>query len=281
MIVNQENLGLVPNWNRCVSLAKGTWLKFVFQDDVIEFDCIQRMLEARQGDVPLIVCRRDFIFEAEVSESVRDTYRDFLGRKSVRFKFPGMSLISPQEFCLEFLENPTENWLGEPTATLIHRSAFDRYGLFNPGLASLCDWEFWARVAVNTGFYYLDYKGASFRVHSDSESAKQRVAAVFKIGYLDPLIVRHEMAYAPAYAPARRCAAQQKPPVNLIQRLLYAAHDAERRAEEYAYDPVAPNTGPLSEWRIAARRYPRFQSMPVSYVLDWAKRKASSVWNPA
>ena len=33
VIANKEHLGLVENWNRCVDLANGEWIKFVFQDD--------------------------------------------------------------------------------------------------------------------------------------------------------------------------------------------------------------------------------------------------------
>src|SRR3982751_3050681 len=32
LIVNHTNLGLVGNWNRCIELATGEWIKFVFQD---------------------------------------------------------------------------------------------------------------------------------------------------------------------------------------------------------------------------------------------------------
>src|SRR5436190_12136963 len=46
VFVNQENLGLVPNWNGWGDLVKGTWLKLVFQDEVIELNCIRGMLKA-------------------------------------------------------------------------------------------------------------------------------------------------------------------------------------------------------------------------------------------
>src|SRR5437899_12562971 len=37
---NPRNLGLVGNWNRCLELAKGTWIKFLFQDDLLSPACL-------------------------------------------------------------------------------------------------------------------------------------------------------------------------------------------------------------------------------------------------
>lgn len=35
IISNPKRFGLVGNWNNCVEQARGEWIKFVFQDDVI------------------------------------------------------------------------------------------------------------------------------------------------------------------------------------------------------------------------------------------------------
>ncbi|MGH7488544.1 MAG: glycosyltransferase family 2 protein, partial [bacterium] len=43
---NDVNLGLVGNWNRCVELSRGQWLKFVFQDDIVLPKCMTQMLAA-------------------------------------------------------------------------------------------------------------------------------------------------------------------------------------------------------------------------------------------
>jgi glycosyltransferase involved in cell wall biosynthesis len=277
--LNERNLGLVSNWNHCVALASGTWLKFVFQDDQIQPECIELMLKAADDRSPLVVCARKFEYEEDVSDRVRRMYNEFETVKTLRTKFPGGGLISPQQFGDKFLDHPIENWIGEPTSTLIHQSAFHRFGLFNPSLASLCDWEYWARIGVNSGLYYIDYTGATFRVHEQSESGKYRAHAHYRTLYIDPLIVRYEIAYGLAYAPVRALAAQRRPPMNLIQSLLYEARDARLRAEAYAYDPIVPDHGPLSEWVRAAREYPEFRSVPMNYVLDWVRRRASAIWN--
>src|SRR5438270_12301052 len=39
---NEVNKGLVGNWNHCVDVATGRWLKFVFQDDELAPECLAR-----------------------------------------------------------------------------------------------------------------------------------------------------------------------------------------------------------------------------------------------
>src|ERR1051325_8445652 len=40
-VTNPRRLGLVGNWNRCVELSRGEWIKFVFQDDVLKRNCLE------------------------------------------------------------------------------------------------------------------------------------------------------------------------------------------------------------------------------------------------
>src|SRR5947209_3678095 len=60
---NPKNLGLVANWCRCVELANGKWIKFLFQDDFLEATCLERMLDARKPGVALVVCQRALEFD--------------------------------------------------------------------------------------------------------------------------------------------------------------------------------------------------------------------------
>src|SRR5438552_8302595 len=61
VFVNETNLGLVGNWNRCVQLARNEWIKFVFQDDLIRPECLERMLAvAVESGKPIVSCAREF-----------------------------------------------------------------------------------------------------------------------------------------------------------------------------------------------------------------------------
>src|SRR5438105_3094623 len=41
-VVNERNLGLTANWNKCIQLSHGKYVKFLFQDDLIYRDCIEK-----------------------------------------------------------------------------------------------------------------------------------------------------------------------------------------------------------------------------------------------
>ena len=42
----------------------------------------------------------------------------------------------------KLLRNIGLNIVGEPTVVMLHRSAFYRFGLFNPNLIQVCDHEY-------------------------------------------------------------------------------------------------------------------------------------------
>lgn len=227
---NERNLGLVANWNRCARLARAQWVKFVFQDDVLAPSCLERLYRARDPRSPLVVCRRAFLFEPGVPAGVREMYRRHLSEQTLEAKWPGRSFVSSEELARLVLAQPGVNCIGEPTSTLVRRDAFRRFGFFNPDLVSLCDWEFFARVAVNAGLARVPEVLATFRVHPGSESALNRSARAFQSDHLDELIIRHELAFAPAYAPVRRAALGRRPAADIVGSLALAAARCAARA---------------------------------------------------
>src|ERR1022692_725553 len=73
---NPQRLGLVGNWNVCARAVRGEWIKYVFQDDLLRVDCLEKMLAmALAKNASFICCRRDFIFEGDISADVRDFYQ--------------------------------------------------------------------------------------------------------------------------------------------------------------------------------------------------------------
>ncbi|MBS3974022.1 MAG: glycosyltransferase family 2 protein [Actinobacteria bacterium] len=204
---NPHNLGLVGNWNRCLELARAPWIKFAFQDDLLAPDCLARMLAAG-ATRPIVFARREFLFEDATPEEVSSTYRalpcihDVLGHATD---------VTADAVC-EGVLREQRNFFGEPTAALLHRSLFERFGIFNSDLAHLCDLEFWMRAATNTGLAWIDTPLATFRYHCSSTSAgnldpsREELIFVF-----DRLIIQHEVAYSDAFANLRRAASQRGP----------------------------------------------------------------------
>lgn len=258
---NQQNLGLVGNWNRCVELAQGEWIKFVFQDDLITPTCLERMLAASKPETAIICCKRDYIFESSVTEETQQTYRDFAASASMSKTFPNLTEISASDYCKATLEQITTNFVGEPTSVLLHRSVFRLFGNFNPYLVMACDIEFWTRVAVHTGIIYVPETLAKFRVHSKATTTITYHKRFYRGWILDPLIFMHDVAYHPLYASLRAVATHTQPPIDLASLLANKAYEARRTAERTAADPENPDPSLLADWENVTQLYPLLSTL--------------------
>ena len=249
LVRNEHNLGLVGNWNHCIELAQGEWIKFVFQDDWIEPTCLEAMLDANTQDSSIVACQRNFAFEEGVSNSTRQYY---LNIPTLSTLFPGAATISVEEYSEAVVDHFAVNFVGEPTAVMFHRSIFDKFGGFNSALIQLCDFEFWTRIAVHTGITYIPRSLATFRVHNNSTTAKN---AEHNYGIeLDILSMLHDFVFLPAYAPLRHLAMNRNPPFDLTQELgkrtrgtRWLAIDAANRLGDQSL---------LREWDTFSQSYP-------------------------
>jgi glycosyltransferase involved in cell wall biosynthesis len=267
VIVNEQNLGLAGNWNRCVELAKGKWIKFVFQDDLIEPTCLERMLAANQPEIPIIFCRRQFIFETSTAESNR---RYYLSTLSLLDKlFSRTTEMSASDYCRTIIDqlsaNPKYyaggiNFIGEPVAVMLRKDVFYQFGNFNPYLIQFCDFEFWTRVAIHTGITYVPETLVTFRVHGESTSAINEGSRKYRKSLLDPLVMVHDFAFHPTYAPLR-AVAHHHLSINLVDIFANRAYDARRMARYAATDSVNPDPSLLVEWEEISRLYPILLSL--------------------
>jgi glycosyltransferase involved in cell wall biosynthesis len=258
---NERNLGLVANWNRCVEVASGEWVKFLFQDDLLEPSCLEQMLRASLSGVDLVVARRGLIFEEGTPPAIQERYRRYVEEHNLARHCRGRPHLTAEQFAEILLRNPIFNCVGEPTATLIRRSAFERYGAFNRDLIILGDWEYAARVAANTGLCYVDATLAHFRVHAGAATSRIRGEREYRAVVIDPLVLMHELCYSKHYANAREVAKQLQPPLDLRSLLTNAVGKALGEAE------AAQDRGVRSDWRTILTRYPRLARSQLRCVL--------------
>jgi len=253
LVRNEHNLGLVENWNRCVDLARGEWIKFAFQDDLLRADCIEKMLAAAKR--PIVFCRRKFLFESGTNEETIRFYNE-LPQIPELFSHSTHD-IDPARIQSSVLHE-TRNFFGEPTAALLHRSLFDRFGLFNSDLAQLCDLEYWIRVAINTGISYVNEPLATFRYHASSTSASNRDPLRDEwVSIFDRLIIDHEFAYNPHYTVLRKQALGLSPKRNFQRELAEKAVWAHNRTRLLANHQKSPDQSWAQLWDELVVRYPR------------------------
>lgn len=264
---NEKNLGLVGNWNRCIELAQGEWIKFVFQDDLIAPQCLEKMLAASKPDSSIICCLRDFIFEAGTLEQTQKLLNSILTLEKL---FPGVTEVSAEDYCKVVLDHlPAYNCVGEPTVVMLRRDIFNKFGYFNPHLVQICDFEFWTRIAVHTGIVYVPETLATFRVHGNATTAKNRSGRKYRTLILDPLLLLHDFALHPVYAPLRSVAAKESKPFDLAIRLRKQSFWASRDSTKDSYS--------LEEWQKITHLYPAILKYAernfIDFIISYLKMK--------
>jgi glycosyltransferase involved in cell wall biosynthesis len=170
---NPRRLGLPGNWNRCLSLCRGEYVKFVFQDDTLVPRAVEALVRALDDDpdAALAFSRREIRHEGAGALPLQgDWYANALEAFYGSFdrRLTGRELVAG---ALETGRDLTVNVVGEPSFTLIRREAARRCGAFDTSYRQLVDWEYWLRLACGSALVFVDEPLGTFRVHAAGASA--------------------------------------------------------------------------------------------------------------
>jgi len=195
LYINEHNLGLVGNWNKCLSYVEGEWIKFLFQDDYIKENAIEEMMQFASPDNKFIVCNRNFIFENDVPDEIQKLYTSHIDL-SVIFNVKQPQLIPAEVICESIVQWIYKNYIGEPTSVLFHKSILNQIGYFNDLLAQLCDVEYWFRVASYYGLFFIPEKLVDFRIHNEAMSNVNRR---HNRDAMDTIIILYELSFGKSF----------------------------------------------------------------------------------
>lgn len=200
---NAVNLGLVGNWNRCIQLSAGTWIKFLFQDDLLRPNALTELVEAGEANKSrLVFGRRVFNYSPEVDEERRRTYDREI--ELVSRLFPATGSVTAHDFSKLVLSHPRNNIVGEPVAVLLRRDSFEALGPFHPDIAIFCDMEYWARIGTQFGVTHVASTVAEFLVHPHSTTSRTMANRSLAALGIDHVVLLHEYAFGQHYGTLRR-----------------------------------------------------------------------------
>lgn len=191
---NQSNLGIGGNWNRCLELAEGEYVKYVHCDDMCYPDCVSTLVaEAKRvPDAALLFASRDFLLD-EVSPTTENLrfVRLLLsvGKRQKAIK-PGMN---HGRDVLNMLFPGCQNIVGEPTATLIRTRALSDLGGFDERFRQLIDIEAWVRLLLVHEAVFIPRALCQWRVHARQASRLQAAEGVV-LPELCQLYLKHREA---------------------------------------------------------------------------------------
>jgi glycosyltransferase involved in cell wall biosynthesis len=167
---------LAGNWNFAAQAARGEYLKFLFQDDLLYPRHLAALVAAAESapSVNFVFARRDVLFmpDAARSEVARRMKADCAelhrGFTRLRAFQRGEDLLADPR-----LLAAGWNKIGEPSAVLIRRSAFLATGGFDPDFRQLIDLDLYLRLMPGGTVGFVDESLSAFRVHDAQLSVVQ------------------------------------------------------------------------------------------------------------
>lgn len=176
-IFTHDPQGIGANWNHCVAQAKGQYIKFLFQDDVLLPTCVEQMVEAFQQfpEVGLVACKRDFILNKEKDEATERWLKSF-GDLQAHLEGDDQNLLFLDHRIFgrkDFFQSP-KNIVGEPTTVMFSRSIIDKIGWFREDFKQSLDYEFYYRVLVFSQILILPEVLVQFRLHGKQATEVNR-----------------------------------------------------------------------------------------------------------
>ena len=167
-VVVHKPKGIGANWNNSIRHAKGAYIKFLFQDDVLEPTCIEEMLTVFKAhpDVGLVGSKRTFIVEGEPSPEIDEWIAKFKNLQ-VQFESPEpLTLIDKTLFSRrDFLDSPM-NKIGEPPTVMFKKDILLEVGSFDEKLQQILDYVFYYRILKKYPIIIINRPLVQFRIHS-------------------------------------------------------------------------------------------------------------------
>jgi len=189
---NPRNLGLTANSNACIRAARGEYLKFVHQDDLLlSVSAIGKLVAA---------------LEANPGASLAGCRQHLTGghaRPTVFSRRPGC--FNGRQLIVASLEQNT-NLIGQPTLTLFRRRHAERG--FDERFTGHMDFEMWCHLLEQGDFAYLSEALATWRVHEHHQTARARASHEGNLEHLQLLEIYYAKPWLRAAATDRMLFAQ-------------------------------------------------------------------------
>ncbi|MBN3939343.1 glycosyltransferase [Nostoc sp. NMS9] len=198
-VLKHSQFGLAKNWNFCISQAKGKYIKFLFQDDLLEPTAIEEMVNLAEQDEEIGLVFSPRTLFTDTGHTVYDS--NFLMHheaKDVHKAWSTLKLIqSGQELLLDpnILDNPI-NKIGEPSTVLIRKDVFKKVGLFNSEFCQLVDLEMWLRIMSQYKVGFVDQVLSHFRIHPQQQTRRN-------VALKDAILLDYQKLFQTIYSDTR------------------------------------------------------------------------------
>ncbi|MGF1494506.1 MAG: glycosyltransferase family 2 protein [Microcoleaceae cyanobacterium] len=172
-IFSHTSYGLAENSNFAMSKAQGRYIKLLFQDDLLDPNCIEEMVKVAELDneIGLVFAVREMILSNGAADNpdLQGIYQDF---QSLHRAWSNLTRIQSGQQLLtdpNLFHHPI-NKVGEPSVVLLRRDILETVGGFDPKLNQLVDLDLWWRIFANYNVGFVDQTLAYFRLHEQQKT---------------------------------------------------------------------------------------------------------------
>ncbi|MEZ4749498.1 MAG: glycosyltransferase [Bdellovibrionota bacterium] len=165
-----EPRGMGANWNNAIELSKGKYIKFLFQDDLLEPRCVEEMVRVLEEhpQMGMVASKRVILVDENYDVNAKgwiEKYGDL--QKDVKLKREnGIGFLDKEILGSDAIVMSPVNKVGEPMAALIRKEVFSDVGLFSEQLSQLLDMEFYTRVLRKYRIGIIDRPLVKYRLHA-------------------------------------------------------------------------------------------------------------------
>lgn len=159
--IYKENGGIASALNKGISEMRGVWFKWLSSDDVLEDNVVEELVKfAHENNAKFIYSDYIIIDDQgrQIGEFIEPTYDTYL----------------------DFASKLWQYFIGNGSSSLIHRSIFEKVGVFDTSLKNAEDYDFWLRVCILHGImlYRCPKVMLRYRVHLGQLTAEVRPEAL-------------------------------------------------------------------------------------------------------
>ena len=154
---NEKNLGMVGNWNNCLRLGSGEFLKLVCADDMLDSNAIEKEVTALINHPTAVMVESD-------TRLVDNDNK----QKGAYHRYHKSGLVNGKEVARKALI--FKNYFGAPVNNMFRRDAFLKTGGFDERFTFILDFDLWVNLALQGDIFIIHELLNSFRVRHDSNT---------------------------------------------------------------------------------------------------------------
>ena len=156
---NEKNLGMSGNWNRCVALARGEYVKLICADDILLPESIETEVKAMMADSSIVMTVNDSVMINREGKKL-----------GIFSRYPRKGIMDGRVLARKSLVY--NNYFGMPCAVMFRKDIFQKAGGFDSTFQYILDFDLWLSMAPFGKVEVLKQKLNYFMLREDSNTGK-------------------------------------------------------------------------------------------------------------